>query len=322
MYEPAEDSYLLCDGLLKDIENILDLSPSLVVEIGPGTGIIGTYLCQLIQQRRKEQSSPTTKAPATTEENKERNGLPSIEVSGENTTDTTIVRSTASFSSLSSSSITTVLPNTKHFSSSTETVSILSSPLSRISLPQYLAIDMNPYACQITLDTAKQNRINPYIECIQGDLLYPILHRCYHAIDILIFNPPYVPTPDNEVVHPTVQRTRLTTTTTINNNVASTNFFSSSSSTTAAVVHKVSVGTDILTGAWAGGTNGRIVIDRLLPLLKKCLRLNRTIGYMIVVEDNQPENIRNFLAKEGFQSRILVSTKAKNEQLSVLKFWR
>ena len=37
------------------------------------------------------------------------------------------------------------------------------------------------------------------METIQCDLATPLLDRCKQRIDVLIFNPPYVPTPDEEV---------------------------------------------------------------------------------------------------------------------------
>ena len=48
-------------------------------------------------------------------------------------------------------------------------------------------------------------------------------------VDILIFNPPYVPTPADEV------------------------------------------GSKGIEAAWAGGEDGRVVIDRFLPLLEVCM---------------------------------------------------
>ncbi len=37
------------------------------------------------------------------------------------------------------------------------------------------------------------------IDVIQCDLLGPLLPRLHGAVDVLLFNPPYVPTPDEEV---------------------------------------------------------------------------------------------------------------------------
>ena len=58
----------------------------------------------------------------------------------------------------------------------------------------YLATDINPKACQITLETARVN--NVVINAINTDLTHGIRRG---NIDVLIFNPPYVVTPSEEV---------------------------------------------------------------------------------------------------------------------------
>ncbi|DBB12266.1 TPA: hypothetical protein ACH3X3_006370 [Trebouxia sp. C0006] len=37
------------------------------------------------------------------------------------------------------------------------------------------------------------------VDVVQADLVHPLFHRLQQAVDILVFNPPYVPTPDEEV---------------------------------------------------------------------------------------------------------------------------
>ena len=238
----------------------------------PGTGIIGTYLCQLIKEKQQEQRISNTQTSY--------NNLPSSST-------TKLHQFTSLSSSLSNNTIT---------------------------LPQYLAIDMNPFACDITIQTAYANHINPMIECIQGDLIYPILSRCLSQIDILIWNPPYVPTPESEVIYqPTVNKCQKIESLPNNN---TTNTLNTSS------LYSKSLDTDLLTGSWAGGPNGRLVIDRLLPYISKILKPINSIGYFILVEDNLPKEIAQYLHTQGFQTQIIQQTKAKNEQLLVLKFWR
>ena len=68
--------------------------------------------------------------------------------------------------------------------------------------PIVYATDINPFALQTTKATAKANssaRSPIILEAIQCDLLSAISSRLEASIDILIFNPPYVPTPDSEV---------------------------------------------------------------------------------------------------------------------------
>lgn len=55
----------------------------------------------------------------------------------------------------------------------------------------YLAVDINPWALEATLDTAKRNNCgNKLIEPIQSSLTTALRKK---QVDILLFNPPYVP---------------------------------------------------------------------------------------------------------------------------------
>uniref|UniRef100_A0A915Q566 Methyltransferase HEMK2 n=1 Tax=Setaria digitata TaxID=48799 RepID=A0A915Q566_9BILA len=49
VYEPAEDTFLLMDALEKDNEALRELEPSVVVEIGSGTGVIAVFCQQLLR---------------------------------------------------------------------------------------------------------------------------------------------------------------------------------------------------------------------------------------------------------------------------------
>ena len=105
-----------------------------------------------------------------------------------------------------------------------------------------IGIDINPKALEVTNRTGIRNGIylltylllltyslshspGVHINTIRGNLLDSI----HHTIDILLFNPPYVPTPDEEVQGCGIE------------------------------------------ASWAGGTNGRIVIDKFMPYVKDTL---------------------------------------------------
>lgn len=66
-------------------------------------------------------------------------------------------------------------------------------PLSVFSL----CTDINPHACSITARTARQNgaELNPVIT----DLASSLMPRLQGQVDVLLFNPPYVVTPPEEV---------------------------------------------------------------------------------------------------------------------------
>jgi len=48
VYEPAEDTWLLLDALLRDWEVVIaPIAPDVVLEIGPGSGVATAFLAQL-----------------------------------------------------------------------------------------------------------------------------------------------------------------------------------------------------------------------------------------------------------------------------------
>ena len=51
-YEPDQDSFLFLDSLEKEYSFLQQLDPFVVLEIGPGSGIISTFLTRLISTLR------------------------------------------------------------------------------------------------------------------------------------------------------------------------------------------------------------------------------------------------------------------------------
>jgi release factor glutamine methyltransferase len=70
-----------------------------------------------------------------------------------------------------------------------------------------LVTDVNPRALQVTKETALRNSNSSSsdnnkldtLEAIQCDLAVALLPRLAGQVDVILFNPPYVPTPDTEV---------------------------------------------------------------------------------------------------------------------------
>lgn len=48
-YEPDQDSFLFLDSLEKEFEQIQAMKSTMILEIGPGSGIISTFLSRLIR---------------------------------------------------------------------------------------------------------------------------------------------------------------------------------------------------------------------------------------------------------------------------------
>ncbi|KAL7285771.1 hypothetical protein ACG7TL_000880 [Trametes sanguinea] len=95
----------------------------------------------------------------------------------------------------------------------------------------YLTTDINPYACRATRATGRQNRVP--IEPILTSLTGPLRRRLRHAVDIMLFNPPYVPT-DTDEADDAQQRANIA-------------------------------------GAWAGGHDGMEVTNTLLDQVESLL---------------------------------------------------
>ncbi|RYG48607.1 hypothetical protein EON67_07440 [archaeon] len=74
-----------------------------------------------------------------------------------------------------------------------------------------------------------------------------------------------------------------------------------------------------IAAAWAGGKDGREVIDRVLPTLPRILSKPYGMAYMVVVAENKPRDITSRLAACGLHTAAIASTKARNERLSILK---
>ena len=143
-----------------------------------------------------------------------------------------------------------------------------------------IATDINPIALQTAKKTAEVNGLKE-LETIECDLASSLLPDQEGSIDALIFNPPYVPTPDDEVQGNGIE------------------------------------------ASWAGGTNGRIVVDRAIPQIAQLLSKPYGRAYIITVDDNEPEEMAERFWNLGLSMSPLVRRRARNEYLSVQKVtWR
>ena len=142
----------------------------------------------------------------------------------------------------------------------------------------FLATDINPSACLATQRTSIKNK-NYNINILNCDFVLPLRDRLRQAIDVLLFNPPYVVTEDNEL------------------------------------------GSNSIEAAWAGGADGRVVMDRLFPMIDSLLSPSG-VFFLVCIEQNKIEDIGKLLDQLGFQMTIVMSRKAGIEHLYILKFIR
>ncbi|KAL3999609.1 NLR family CARD domain-containing protein 3 [Sarotherodon galilaeus] len=141
----------------------------------------------------------------------------------------------------------------------------------------YICTDVNPAAAQCTAETASCNRVS--LQPLITDLADSLLPQLCGKVDILLFNPPYVVTPSEEV------------------------------------------GSTGIEAAWAGGERGREVTDRFLPAVVQLLS-DKGLFYLITIAENDPEEIIRLLGQSGLKGESCLSTRARNERLSVLRFHR
>ena len=143
----------------------------------------------------------------------------------------------------------------------------------------YFAIDVTEEAARATASTLHAHGLHG-VDIIRCDLLSALRPALLGRIDLLLFNPPYVVTPDDEV------------------------------------------STDGIRAAWAGGRDGRVVIDRFLETVHEYLS-PAGVMYMIAVHDNRPEQIlRDLAAKTGLHGQVVLTRRADEELLYVLRISR
>jgi len=148
--------------------------------------------------------------------------------------------------------------------------------------PACLAVDINGYANRTTVATGKENGVE--VEAMQASLLDGT--RLQGKIDVLLFNPPYVP-----------------------------------SEGPVPLLSEVAEDTEkALEAAWAGGYDGRHWIDMLLPQVRALLSPTGAF-YMVVVDENKPAEIMRWAHDTlVLHAEILIDRRARNEHLSILKF--
>lgn len=150
----------------------------------------------------------------------------------------------------------------------------------------FISTDVNPHACQTALKVAQYNndhadKKKPFaIDSCQMSLTTALNPR---SVDILVFNPPYVPA--FEV--PDVPKT-------LDDNTW-------------------------LDLALLGGEDGMVVTWELLNNLENVLS-PRGVAYILFCARNHPETVAEAMRVKGWDVKTVISRKAGWEVLSVLKF--
>ena len=151
-----------------------------------------------------------------------------------------------------------------------------------------MALDINTTALAVARRTAAANAV-PSLELVRGDLLTAF--RCFEyrreptLIDVLVFNPPYVPSEPDEIGLGCSWAPKLS-------------------------------------AAWAGGVDGREIIDRLLPQLRGRIAPTGSV-YMVLEALNKPQEVAAALQEHGFRGEVVRRTDVVHEEAPErLEIWR
>lgn len=165
-------------------------------------------------------------------------------------------------------------------------------------------VDMNAFACKATRETVvKAERDNPtehgdYLCSSMGDLSTAWRQN---AIDVLIFNPPYVPTSEMPSRPHTFKDEAPPETPTFDDD------------------------SYLLSLSYAGGADGMETTDRLIAALPDTLSL-RGCAYILLCAQNKPEDVKSRMRELGLEWRAeTVGSSGKTagrEKLQIVRVWR
>jgi len=76
-----------------------------------------------------------------------------------------------------------------------------------------------------------------------------------------------------------------------------------------------------LQAAWAGGADGREIIDKFLANLNNLIS-DTGVCYMVVIKENKPDEIKKIMYNLGFNTCVIKERKILAEHLFILRFSR
>ncbi|RFU32018.1 hypothetical protein B7463_g4340, partial [Scytalidium lignicola] len=169
-------------------------------------------------------------------------------------------------------------------------------------------VDINHYACEATRETvqiaAREQQTGHgkqvhgiYLGSIVGDLLTPLRAG---IVDVLVFNPPYVPTEDLPSPPPVALESNL--------------------------VPSFEDDSHLLSLSYAGGVDGMETTDRLLDSLPMILNKDRGCAYILLCAQNKPETVKQRIRNWGREWQVeMVGSSGKKagwEKLQIIRIWR
>ncbi|KAN0063486.1 S-adenosylmethionine-dependent methyltransferase [Thecaphora frezii] len=144
----------------------------------------------------------------------------------------------------------------------------------------FVCTDINPHANMCTERTGKAN--NACLSPIRTTLLSSLESRLAGIVDVLVFNPPYVPTVEEEEAQAQLDAS--------------------------------------LSGSWAGGTTGTKLVDHLIDsgTVENVLSPGGAF-YLVAIRQNDPQGLCKRLEERGLQAEIVLARRAGGEHLHVVR---
>lgn len=181
-----------------------------------------------------------------------------------------------------------------------------------------LGADVNDFACAATVETAHRAcnedltkaRSLPstglFLSCVRADLgstLRP------HSIDVLIFNPPYVPSAELP-----------------NLSIGQSDEQSKDGGYEISVESHFERDSHLLSLSYAGGADGMEVTNRLLDQLPELLSLDTGMAYILLCKQNKPEEVMGRIRTWSSSWAVEVVGQSGKvggwEKLQILRIWR
>ncbi|KAI1661483.1 methyltransferase domain-containing protein [Daldinia decipiens] len=172
------------------------------------------------------------------------------------------------------------------------------------------AVDVNGHACKATSETAKKAATattttttttttthGSFLGAFQGDLVAPVRDR---SVDVLIFNPPYVPTPQLPKQPGHADLPLLGAEPTFDDD------------------------SYMLSLSYAGGRDGMETTERLINSLPRVLS-RRGCAYILLCAQNKPDEVKQRILGLGEAWKVAtVGTSGKQagwEKLQIIRIW-
>lgn len=145
-----------------------------------------------------------------------------------------------------------------------------------------LATDINHHACKTTRKCATYHNQGNNIQVVRTSLAESLVDRLAGSVDLIVFNPPYVPTEAGECLPNSTQ----------------------------------------LQHAWAGGARGRDLIDNFLHIyVPSMMRKPNGLTYMVGLHHNNIDELKSHLKEDhNIQGEVVMKRQAGIEMLYVIRY--